>query len=293
MSGCAAGAAPGAICDWVAESNPPRPTAPSTRPFKIEVNGFFEDTARHFCPWCLALCRKHGLQRHAFGGFFFMSGCAAGAAPGANCGWVAESSHPGRLRRPPLPSKWRGNGFFEDTARHFCPWCLALCRKHGLRRHAFGGFLPRERPWRISLFDFAIRFRYSISLFDFAIRFRYSISLFDFAIRFPAEGTHQRYSFGAHSGFFFMSGCAAGAAPGAICDWVAESTTHPGRLRRPPLPSKWRGNGFSELVNNFFPWLTPIDSPLSCHLLYTILPFSAHHFAKPPLQALSEPLLNT
>jgi hypothetical protein len=163
MSGCAAGAAPGAICDWVAESNPPRPTAPSTRPFKIEVNGFFEDTARHFCPWCLALCRKHGLQRHAFGGFFFMSGCAAGAAPGAICDWVAESTHPGRLRRPPLPSKWRGNGFFEDTTRHFCPWCLALCRKHGLRRHAFGGFLPRERPWRISLFDFAIRFRYSIS----------------------------------------------------------------------------------------------------------------------------------
>jgi hypothetical protein len=86
--------------------------------------------------------------------------------------------------------------------------------------------------YSISLFDFAIRFRYSISLFDFAIRFRYSISLFDFAIRFPAEGTHQRYSFGAHSGFFFMSGCAAGAAPGAICDWVAESNPP-----RPTAPS--------------------------------------------------------
>jgi hypothetical protein len=64
--------------------------------------------------------------------------------------------------------------------------------------------------------------------------FRYSISLFDFAIRFPAEGTHQRYSFGAHSGFFFMSGCAAGAAPGAICGWVAES--NPPRPTAPSTP---------------------------------------------------------
>jgi hypothetical protein len=29
MSGCAAGAAPAAICEWVSESNPPRPINPT------------------------------------------------------------------------------------------------------------------------------------------------------------------------------------------------------------------------------------------------------------------------
>jgi hypothetical protein len=62
-------------------------------------------------------------------------------------------------------------------------------------RNAHGVFLPRERHLVDTLFDFAIRFRYSISLFAiryslFAIRYslfaiRYSL----FAIRFLPIGT--------------------------------------------------------------------------------------------------------
>jgi hypothetical protein len=46
MSGCAAGAASGAIWEWVSKRNPPRPTASSTPPFKMEGRCFFEDAVK-------------------------------------------------------------------------------------------------------------------------------------------------------------------------------------------------------------------------------------------------------